>query len=168
MDDRIDVLSRRLEVVERQNRSLRRWGGAALVVGMAVSLIGQGATEEVPKVLKTRALQVVDDQGTVRISLGVNSGAQGAFIMVGTENKETRFALATGSPLGSVLTMYGRGDGSESPGIVLHAKPGKSPPLFALHAPESSAKAEILFEDQDKPQFVLHDKNGKVLFQARK
>jgi hypothetical protein len=166
MDDRIDDLHRRIEALERRDRRTRRWGGAALVVALAAGALGLAAAQDVPRVLKAEQLQVVDGKGNVRVELGTNEGAQGAYVVVSNEKGETRFALATGAPLGSVLTMYGRGDGSESPGVMMQARPGKQMPVLAIVSPEGSASAELTFEAADVPQFVLNDGSGKAVFRA--
>lgn len=166
MIDRTEDLLCRLDALERQNRNLRRWGGVSLVLVLAAGGMGFAAIQDVPKVLKAHRVEVVDEKGTVRVALGSEGVQSGATIMVANENGETRFALATGPSLGCVLTMYGRGDGSESPGVVLHARPGKQMPTLAIVSPESQASAELSFEAPDVPQFRIEDSKGKEIFKA--
>jgi len=166
MDTTVTDLARRVEHLERQNRRLLRWGGAALLAVTTLAAFGMTAAQDVPEVLKARRIQVVDSKGTVRVDLGANDGPQGAYILVSNARKETRFALATGDALGSMLTMYGRGDGSLSPGVMMQARPGEGMPILAVVSPLSSASAEMTFEAPDVPKFALSDGKRKEVFAA--
>ena len=166
MSDPFDEIRRRLESLECQNRRLRRWGGSALVAALSLGALGLAAAQEVPKVLKTEKLEVVDERGTLRFCLIPGDGQAGAYMGIYNGKGENRFSIATGDTLGCILTMYGRGDGSESPGVMLRARPGDGMPALAIVSPKSAASAELTFEEADVPCFSLNDKNGKPVFKA--
>ena len=69
-------LVERLEKLERDNRRLKRFGAAAMVLVAALGLVA--ATRPVPSVLKAHELEILDNAGRVRIRLGVGPRKEGA------------------------------------------------------------------------------------------
>lgn len=60
----------RLEKLERDNRRLKRLGGAALVLVAAMGLIA--ATRPVPDVIKAHEFDAVDAAGVTRVTMGAD------------------------------------------------------------------------------------------------
>ncbi|MCI0588974.1 MAG: hypothetical protein L0323_19295, partial [Planctomycetes bacterium] len=104
--------------------------------------------------------------GTLRFCLDPSEGQAGAYFGIYNEKGENRLSVATGESLGCVLTMYGRGDGSESPGVMMRASPGSKMPALAIVSPNCAASAELTFTEADVPCFLLSDKSGKEVFKA--
>ena len=69
----------RLERLERQNRWMRRGLTVFVVVLAAGLLMGQGAQEAVPDVIRAKAFQVVSDDGDTLVSIGQSPGGYFGF-----------------------------------------------------------------------------------------
>jgi hypothetical protein len=110
MDElRINTLARRLDRVERENRRMKKAGVVALVVIVAVVLMGQGIKKTAPpgkpgKIVGAEQFIVHDARGGVRAELGT-------------------------LPNGTVrLVLYDRGNPGETR-VILSAGPESSPAL---------------------------------------
>jgi hypothetical protein len=81
-DATLDDLARRIDGLERQNRTLWRVCGGGALILLSVVQLGQAApkVEAVPEVLKARKFEVVDEKGVRRVSLGsVDTGESPGF-----------------------------------------------------------------------------------------
>lgn len=65
-------LAERLERLESDNRRLKGFGAAALVISAALGLIA--ATRPVPDVIKAHEFDVVDSSGKVRLKMDASKG----------------------------------------------------------------------------------------------
>ncbi len=63
------LLESRLSKVEQDNRRLKLTVGALLLALAAVPLIGAVMPEQIPEVIRARAFQVIDGNGTWRVGL---------------------------------------------------------------------------------------------------
>ncbi len=71
------TLEDRMAKLERQNRSMKLAGLAALLIAAAVVLMGQASRPEALEELRGRRLVIVDEDGLVRATLGAtDSGAR--------------------------------------------------------------------------------------------
>jgi hypothetical protein len=71
----------RLEKLERDNRRLKRFGAAALV--LAAGLVLAAATQPIPDVIRAHKFEVVDGAGKVGMRLSVSSEGANIFIAPG-------------------------------------------------------------------------------------
>jgi len=70
----IEELSARLESVEGDNRRMRRWGGALVVVLAAVAVMGQAFPGQT---VTAKQLEIRDDSGNLRAALGIGENGAG-------------------------------------------------------------------------------------------
>lgn len=75
-DERLDVLARRVERLERETRRWKRAASLGLVVVAAVALLGQAAPMGLAKLIEAERFNVRDPAGNLRAVLG--TGADGA------------------------------------------------------------------------------------------
>ena len=68
----MEILARRLDRVEQENRRLKRAGVAFLAVIAAVVLMGQATGSKVAKVVEAKRIVLRDDRGTARARLEVD------------------------------------------------------------------------------------------------
>ncbi len=71
----IDTVSRRLDRLERENRLLKRTGVMALIAVAALTLMGQAAVRQVPKVIEAQRFVVRDASGNIRAIFGAGENS---------------------------------------------------------------------------------------------
>ena len=71
MEQRLDVLTQRLDRLSRENRRYRRVAVGALILGCAALLMGQVAPPGVADEVRARRFLLVDDRGGTRAALTV-------------------------------------------------------------------------------------------------
>jgi len=104
MVEPIVELAKKVERVERSNRRLR---GAVLALGLAwclVPLMGQAAPDDVADVIHAKSLQIVDADGTPRVTLD----AEG----VRTWNENGMLGVHVGDDSGPTVTVFDPYDGT--------------------------------------------------------
>ena len=129
----LQYLVRRLDRVERQNLTLKKlWGGTMLLI-VALTIMGQSALTNIPKVIDAERFTVRDANGMPRASWGI--GSTGALIMgINDRDGKTRMTLGV------------EPDGS--PSLDLRGKDGR--------------RRFILFvKDDDRPELALFDEHEK-------
>ena len=96
-----ESLVARVERLERENRRLKKIGLAAAILAAAGLLLAPSAPkkESIPKVLKAREVQVVDDRGVARITMKIEANGDPALSIAGTKGSGVRLALAQDRPI---------------------------------------------------------------------
>lgn len=95
-----ESLVARVERLERENRRSKRLLLGAAVIAVAGLVLAPGAPKkEPPKVLKTREVQIVDDQGTVRMALKIEANGAPVLSLAGTKGSGMRLALVEDRPV---------------------------------------------------------------------
>jgi hypothetical protein len=78
VDPRVPLsILRRIEELENESRRLKRASGAALLVLGSLVLMGQARGTRHPpaaKVIEAERVVIRDDQGQIRIAMGINEG----------------------------------------------------------------------------------------------
>jgi hypothetical protein len=77
MTSDMNVICRRIERLERENRNLKRIGFTTLLFAFSVVLMGQ--TRQSHPVVEAQKIVVLDSQGHPRITLGTASSSGAAF-----------------------------------------------------------------------------------------
>jgi len=104
-------MEQRIKKLERQCRWYRN---LFVVAGLiAVALVTWGAAKPIPKVIKARSFQVVNNENTVVAALGSNSNV-GSLILLGTKGKKGKhfFLAASLKDLGGFIQVSGAYDKS--------------------------------------------------------
>jgi hypothetical protein len=106
-------LTKRLEKLERDNRRLKRFGLAALVIVAVIGTIA--ATQPVPQKITAHEFDVVDNSGEVRAEVGMFLGApdirlddaQGFSMVLGNAQTVTPATGATEQTSTASIIMFG-------------------------------------------------------------
>jgi len=133
----IEDLSARLEKVERANRFMRAFGVLAIVLGVGVAAMGQGASP--PKVIKAERFEVWDKDGTRRAVLATDSDGV-AMLTLGDKAAKARMTLSVdtnGSPSLSLTDQKGKGR------VVLHVLSLLGDPMLTLFDKDGEACAQL-------------------------
>jgi hypothetical protein len=88
----------RVERLERENRRLKRLATAATILLAAGLLLAPAAPKTVPKLLKAREVQVVDDEGAPRITLALAASGDPELRIAGSKGSGIRLGLAQDHP----------------------------------------------------------------------
>jgi hypothetical protein len=127
MEQRLDVLTQRLDRLSRENRRYRRVAVGALILGCAALLMGQVAPPGVADEVRARRFLLVDDRGGTRAALTVAPDGTALFI-VADGSRRPRVSLTVGTSGAPSLAVYdGRGhrratlgvDGGDAPFLLL-------------------------------------------------
>jgi hypothetical protein len=157
----LDTLNHRLDRLEREGRSLRRWGGLVLLGLAAVAVMGQALPGKVPKAFEAEEFVVRDAQGRMRATLGLGpegsaglvvydaSGTGRAVVDVGADGTpELGFADRAGITRATLRLLL---DGSA--GFVINDNAGV-------------ARAGVAMVPDGSPLIYLYSKDGTVLWKA--
>ncbi len=163
MGTELESLSKRLQKVERQNRTLRITAVAALALIGGVVLVGAAAPK--PKTVEAEKFVVLDEQGRKRAELGM-SEENSVGLALSDKKGERRAALRLtrlGRP--SLVLQDAHGDerakldlGVE-PSLTLSDKTG----AVRLNLGINIAKTRDL---RETPSFRLFGAQGKVIWEA--
>ena len=148
------TLEQRVTHLEKRCRRLT----GVLVGTMAVSaviVLGGAAPNSDRETVRTRQLEIVDDDGKVRIRLGQADEGYGVVVY---DERGNLNATLTDAPLGAVIQL--KKDGS---GIRLQA--GKDGAGLSVSDPKGKPRAVIVVTN-DKSEFVLKDQTDKTVFSA--
>lgn len=151
----METLERRLEGVERENRRLKRAGALALVLIVAMVLMGHVLDE---KVVEAERFVLLDPNGETRAVLVVTNGGAGLYLY---DNKgKLRTGLVGGMEDETGLSLYGS-DGKESARLNVYAD-GR--PSMTLLGKEAKPKATLTVLSDDSSHLFISDKDGRVIW----
>jgi hypothetical protein len=176
----LTLLTDRLERLEKQNSRLVRialaMGAVLLLVVTLGAVPGQPDTQEI---VSTKNLQVVDENGDVRVSLSVAEGEPGLILY--DENGKTRasigLGLEDGSPGFALLDENGKGGVAlcfffGEPALILSDKDNMyrgglslagGDPTLDLVDKDGNYRAWLGLDDGE-PVLGMYDADGNVLF----
>lgn len=150
------TLEERLDQLECKCRNLRRILGGFVVAGAAVFLIA-AAPNPAKDSIQTKSLEVLDDDGKVRVRIGPADEGFGIVVY----DKDGAFqATLTDAPLGAVMQLNKQGGG-----IQLMAVEGG---CGITMCDENGKPRALIVHQENKPQIMLKDKEGKTVFSAPK
>ncbi len=133
----MEILARRLDRVERENRVLKRAGVVALAVIAAVVLMGQATESKVEKVVEAERFVVRDSSGNLRAAL--DESGLSLF-----DKEKTRVRLGVEADGIARLVIRGEGEksnitmGTTTEGVVLSLIKGKQEVILGL-GPDNEA-----------------------------
>jgi len=135
----MDKLVQRLDLMEHQNRHLKRIGSLVLVVIAAVVLMGQAKSSKVAKVIEAEKFVVRDMSGKVRAALQIS---------------------AEGGPS---LDLYDK-NGKNRASLAILEVGWPTPILFLL---DRNEKFSLKLGEVGGEGFMwLHDKDGRITWKA--
>jgi hypothetical protein len=172
----------RLNRLERQNRWFKR--AALVALACVVAGVGMGAARmqqpRVPVVIKAKSFQAVDDNGTVRAWLGLQTdGNPGVYIRdakgkngiamwvdkagrpvmrMFDANGQNRIGMGMTDAGTPSVTVY---DANSKPRIVMGLTP-KDQSVFHLHDNKGRVRAYLGQLFNDWPSLTFYDENAKV------
>lgn len=137
----VQALAQRVTKLEAQNRRFRKAGMAAIVVALAVAVMGQARTS---RVLEANEFVLKDNSGTVRASLSVDM-ATGP-ILTFYRDKIHITASLTGGDEPTLFLSRARGEGTsilQNSGIRMWSKTGS----FRVDLGEQGPSLDLLDDD---------------------
>lgn len=138
MSESLDILTQRLDRLERESRGLKLLGIVGLLSIAVVALTGQGPASA-GKVIEAEQFILRDASGRVRAELRSSRGGPAGLVLEDSAGRvRAAFTLAADS----------------TPGLLFLDRTGNPRVTFQLQAPG------------DAPILWLADKNGKVIWKA--
>lgn len=182
----MEVLGRRLDRLERQNRRLRvmAWSASvAVLVFMAIGLAPKTANtaETAQKSIVAHAISIVDAQGNPRIVLGMDP-ATGPVVTILNKKGDPAATMGTVDKDGSSAirlsdkndkggaSIFNTADGTsgmilDDKGGVTRATIGVGPdgtPVVSLNSKDEKVTAAMAVVDEATPRISLEDKDGNA------
>jgi hypothetical protein len=173
-------LVRRLDRVERQNRTLKRAWTVTMLIVVALVLMGQSLPNKVPDVIVARKFALVDAKGNGRALLGF-APDNSPVLLLNRPDGSLGATLEVGGPQGQpVLSLYDKNgkprsvlgvDTDGSPGLSFSDKDGK--PRLGLAVSSERSGGLVLYGNDAKPRasiglttswspfMILSDDSGK-------
>jgi hypothetical protein len=139
----LDILTERIDRLERQNRRLRQVGGCVLI---GVTVLGAVAAKPADTAGIVRAVQlflVHEDGGEI---------------------PSERAALTTTPHDGTILVLRHKGP-NPSPQIALNAAPDDRS-FISINGADGKLRIYLGLEPDGQPKLLLQDEHGKELFRA--
>ncbi len=153
-----DTMMQRLERLERENRSMKRTGIAALACLCFVALIG--ATSAKNKTVEAQNFIVKDAQGRTLADFGLR--ADGMPKMELYDNGGRSRAVLSSLPDGSAALVIHGTDGKRLAVSTI----GTGAIGFTMFDKDSRPRAEFSVQRDDSAHLMLMDSDQKVLWQA--
>jgi hypothetical protein len=144
----LEVLTERLDRLERENHWWRRLGLSFLLATVAIATLGQAPARSVLSIIQAERFVLVDEGGNVRGELGI------------TDAGMTRFVLRQPGPEGHASFAE-----LQPAGLALHERKGR-PYLrmgsseFSLHSGTSKAGITMRIADESGPSLSVTDESG--------
>lgn len=144
----LEVLTERLDRLERETHRWRRVGLSLLLAIVAIATLGQAPARSVLSVVQAERFVLVDETGNVRGELGITGGGM------------TRFILRQPGPEGEASFAE-----LQPTGLALHDRKGLpylwvSSSGFSLHSGASKAGITILVDGESGPSLSFTDESG--------
>jgi hypothetical protein len=152
----LDMLTERLDRLERENARWKRTGRLVLLGIGAVMVMGQALPKS--RTLTTESLVVVDSTGTTRATFAATEGFPVLAFFDG--NGKARATLQV-QPDGSPILALTNGDGAG--GLWLHTMNGK--PFLEAVDNDNKNQVGLGLTKQGNPGLVIVS-NGKILWKA--
>jgi len=130
-------LEKRMAKLERENRIWRAGGIVAFVLVAGLALMGQAAKKEIPDVIETHALRILDKDGRSRISMAVDTDSKPGLTLSDKKGDERAwFGLANTTRMKEAFKewptfwMGGKGSsfsisGDEAPSVSMRCDKGE-------------------------------------------
>jgi len=150
----MNELIRRVETLERSNRLLRRWCGAALalsLIAVAAGQMGTGRAASVPTQIEAQAFVLKDAAGNIRAALSTAGNYSASLVLVG-DGSTANFAMSKDSVPQMVLSQ------NDGPGVMVSADTESA--MMTAHDGKTAAAASIGVVGKE-PSFSLTDHAGK-------
>jgi len=141
-------LEARVRELERSLRRLRRITGAAIVLLMAVVTLGMAA-EQAPQTLVAKSIQLLDDEGRLRILINPRAG-----VSMLDEQRRPRVVLSLNAS-GPGLALYGETSRAGTTLDVNHAGP-----TLAMRDNDGNTRAMLAAIDEG-PALILSDEQER-------
>jgi len=165
---KVDTLEKRVEVLERENRRLRRGAVVALVLLGAVAVMGQAPRPQTSNELRTRRLLIMDPTGEPRAILQAPNGEPSLLLFGKGGMARAELGVINGD---AALWQYDHtgktqvllGVFNDKPSLVLQDVGGYTAVLGAseLMTPGTGTKEEL-----SAASLVLYDKDKNVIWKA--
>ena len=162
MDMESKELLTRIERLERSNRRLTFLCGVCLVTPL-LALAGWQQAVNVPDVLQTHKLEVVDQHGVPMVTLNAGRNDEGGAVTLRDKNGERR-AWWTCNPDGSNLGLVKERKANEEGSYTAGFSVGSSAAEMNLISP-GNGMASVTVRD-DKPRVDLWGAKGNSVFAA--
>ncbi|MFQ5804439.1 MAG: hypothetical protein ACE5JQ_16235 [Candidatus Methylomirabilales bacterium] len=169
-----EIVSHRLDRLERENRWWKRIGVVALAALVAVVLMGQATLRKVPRVVEAEKFVLRDAGGSVRATFSLWENRTAALSFFNYATKKTVSAIL-GTRENGVPFLYFY-DKAGKNRLDLSVSPNGSPSLSLLdkeaeiRAALGSTSVEMTrtgaVVKRPESSLVLFDKDGKVIWQA--
>ena len=158
---RLDSLEARNLALLRQNRRLKRLGGAAVVmlVGTLVFLgqirAGHADDPKAKKVIEASEFLVKDESGKTRTTVGAGS------IILHNEDGDTRLALFSNKAGGTAILLF-TGNDQKQQISIMQTKEGLS--SFGINDKNGKTRVMLATRPDGKPLLLLQDENKRPFF----
>jgi len=159
----IEVLQARLSAVERKFRIM----SVAWLVGLVVAVvlgIGAQRVASQTQTLSARQLNIVDDAGRTRISLGLTTSGTPAIWEYDTAGK-TRVYLGFGAQRPTPVFILADENGQDRINLGFSVT-GVSTPQLALSDPRGIQRLYFGWSTTEKPVLYVHDESDRDLWHA--
>jgi hypothetical protein len=177
-----DKRAERIEVLERENRRIKRFGLSAMVCLIVVAVVSGAKLTRDKEVVGSKAFLLLDDKDRMRGMMSVDPEL-GPGLRFFDPDGSRRIDLLIDKDGSPALTLRPTKGGTElaelsilkgTPGLVLSkdgvpqivAFIGKSQPHLLLHDRKDKPRAELSLGPDGSPSLRLQDGEGKTLFQA--
>lgn len=162
--DEVTALQSRLSRMEGRFRAM----AVAWVAGAAVVLVlGIGAQRALSQsqVLNVRELNVVDQSGRTRISLGFGAQSGRPAIWLYDDKGKSRFYIGFGTQRGSPVLLLSDEAGTGRIYLGFSAT-GASTPQLTLSDERGTTRLYVGWSNSEKPTVFVHDASGADLWHA--
>jgi len=160
----VEVLQARLSEMERRFRAM---SSAWLVGAVAVLVLGIGAQQAASQsqVLNVRELNVLDQSGRARISLGFGATSGRPAIWLYDEAGKSRMYIGFGTQRGAPVIVLSDESGTSRAYLGFSAA-GQSTPQLTLSDDRGTTRLYVGWGTSERPTLFVHDASGTDLWHA--
>lgn len=160
----VEALQSRLSVMERRFRVMVF---AWLLGAVLVLVLGIGAQRALSQsqILNVRELNVVDQSGRARISLGFGAQSGRPAIWLYDEKGKSRLYIGFGTQRGSPVLLLSDETGTGRVYLGFSAT-GQSTPQLTLSDERGTTRLYVGWSSSEKPTVFVHDASGTDLWHA--
>lgn len=168
----MEMLVKRVDRLEQENRFLKRVGLATLGSIAAIVLMGQALPTTVPKLVEAERFMVRDTAGKPRATLGLLPDGSPSLNLIDTDGN-IRMAVGMKTDGSPSLNLYDKSQTNRavlatlpdgSPALVLFNKAGETQALLGSNFPLRMEPEDTM--SRPASSLVLFDKDGKVIWKA--
>jgi hypothetical protein len=155
----MNLLARRLDRLERENRRLKRVGSAVLIGLAILALMGQATPARVQKLVEAERFVLRDTNGKLRATLSMEDGSPSLSLHDEVLRFRAVLGVAGGSPALELL------DQAQTIRATLIALDGA--PVLTLNDQAGKHRAMLSVADSGgSPALEFFDQAGKVIWKA--